>query len=110
MESPDNMGDKATTKHLLSPSKTSSTSNGLYYLILGQRGLRITFKTLQAIVKALGSSSQHEGKALTLKVILIYIMKHREVQLMPNYKLQALITIIHHTGSYSMLEKGTNPH
>lgn len=54
-------------RHLLPPCDISSAGNGLHIVKFGPKGSHGNPQVSQAIVKAIGSSPQTDGKALVLK-------------------------------------------
>ena len=61
MESLYNVEDNATTRHLVSTSKTSNTRNGLHLIESLATGVPQNPKISQAIAKATGCSLQPDG-------------------------------------------------
>lgn len=84
--SPYNRIDNALSRHLMPKSKASSASNGLHLVEPLAKMIPWTahppkpHRLLHRILVTLQSS----GRALLMKIVLAYIIEHREFPLMPN--------------------------
>lgn len=79
MKSPNNVGDNALTRHLLSPNEASSSRNGLH-LSCWPKGPHRHHQTTQAMAKVMVFFPQTVGKVLLLKTAPVQFTGHREVK------------------------------
>ena len=84
MESPNNRGDRAPTRHLLPPNETFRAWNELHLIELLAKGTHGNLQITQAIAKTIGCFPQSDGKTLLLKTVSTYLTGHGEVKLVPN--------------------------
>lgn len=57
----------------------------------------IPSQTLQCIAKAIDCFSLPDGKVISMKTILIYIIKHKETKLVPRQKLHLAFMVLEGT-------------
>ena len=79
-----NEGERASTRHLLSPNEFSTTGIGLHLIKLLAKGIQKENPQVdQVVAKTKGCSSQIDSKACLLKATPTQLIRHRKIELVP---------------------------
>lgn len=84
MDLPYNGRDNDPTRHFMLPNKTPISEMGPIFFESLAKGVPRTLQTLQASPNVIDYPPQYDSKALLLKISLTYVIKHREIKLVPN--------------------------
>lgn len=79
-----NVGERERCKLDITPSKIFSSRNGLHLVQSLDKRVHRCPQTLQTIARAFDYPSQRYSKTLLLKIPLTYVIKQREIKLVPN--------------------------